>query len=170
MSHLLEGPPVLVAGLGWNPSRLTSFSRRAAARSQGDALRKGVARRPLSEERPSAFRPPLLLPPLPTRGSLCPKLDATGHRAPVAERTELVLQGAEAGRGGSGSVPLRASSCRSPVPDCPLGPIHHATAAPLQARPAEGQGPAPAGRREPLAAIFNLIKAVSTIDFGSFNY
>lgn len=67
-------------------------------------------------------------------------------------------------------MPLRASSCRSPVPNCPLGPIHHATAAPLQARPAEGQGPAPAGRREPLAAIFNLIKAVSTIDFGSFNY
>lgn len=44
-------------------------------------------------QRLSASSPTFLLPPLLTRGSLCPKLDAAGHRAPTSESTELALQG-----------------------------------------------------------------------------
>lgn len=73
--------------------------------------------------------------------------------------------------GGGGPNPLRASFCRSQVPNCPLGsdPSRH-DCTPSGVLSRRVKWPAAAGRREPVTAIFNLIKAVSTIDFGSFNY
>lgn len=77
-------------------------------------------------------------------------------------------QEAEEGRG---PIPLRASFCRSLVPNCPPGsdPSRHGCA-PSGMLSRRVKRPAASGRWEPVTAIFNLIKAVSTIDFGSFNY
>lgn len=80
--------------------------------------------------------------------------------------------GPAGGRGrGAGPLPLRACFCRSPVPNCPLGsdPSRHGlTRSGVLSR--RVKRPAAAGHWEPITAIFNLIKAVSTIDFGGFNY
>jgi hypothetical protein len=65
---------------------------------------------------------------------------------------------------------LRASFCRSRVPNCPLGSDPSCRCTPSGAPRQRVKWPAAAGRWEPIVAIFNLIKAVSTIDFGSFNY
>lgn len=72
---------------------------------------------------------------------------------------------------GGGPIPLRASFCRSLVPNCPPGsdPSRHGCA-PSGMLSRRVKWPAASGRWEPVTAIFNLIKAVSTIDFGSFNY
>lgn len=81
------------------------------------------------------------------------------------------LAGRQEAEGGGGSNPLRASFCRSPVPNIPLGsdPSRHGCT-PSGVLSRRVKWPAAAGRWEPVTAIFNLIKAVSTIDFGSFNY
>lgn len=74
-----------------------------------------------------------------------------------------------AGQGGSRAsfLPeLLSAGARSPT--VPWGQIHHATRSGLLS--GRVKWPAAAGRWEPITAIFNLIKAVSTIDFGSFNY
>lgn len=76
---------------------------------------------------------------------------------------------AAAGRGEPAALflpePL-SPGARSPT--VPWGQIHHATRSGVLSR--RVKWPAAAGRWEPITAIFNLIKAVSTIDFGSFNY
>lgn len=105
----------------------------------------------------------------------------------MSDRTELALQGEgilalsppqppgparqQGVEGVGGPIPLTASFCRSPVPNCPLGsdPSRHGCT-PSGVHSRRVKWPAAAGRWEPITAIFNLIKAVSTIDFGSFNY
>lgn len=96
------------------------------------------------------------------------QLDAS--HCPAQPPGGLQARHQEAGQTATGL--LGASLSRSPVPNCPL-----------RSDPSLG-GCTPSGRRsrrvkwpitttgrwEPTTAIFNLIKAVSTIDFSSFNY
>lgn len=141
-----------------------------------------------------AFNFPLLLPP--NSGGFCappstpPPPQIRCHRTqtsplPAGQSRHLVGDcilalscprppgpaGRQEAEEGGGPIPLRASFCRSLVPNCPPGsdPSRHGCA-PSGVLSRRVKWPAASGRWEPVTAIFNLIKAVSTIDFGSFNY
>lgn len=131
---------------------------------------------------------PFPVPPL-LKGHLCP-LALTGHSShraePLPQHMASQLDESHCPAQPPGCLPADQApgggakatrACLEPLsagawfPTVPWGQIYHLVAALHQAGAAGGSsGPSATGRWEPIMAIFNLIKAVSTIDFSSFNY
>lgn len=108
--------------------------------------------------------------PAPTKQSACPSRRLPSH-CPAQPPGGQQARHQEAGRQWLLYL-LGASLSRSRVPNCPLGSDPSlGDCTPSGGHSRRVKWPvAAAGRWEPIMAIFNLIKAVSTIDFSSFNY
>lgn len=192
LSNLAKVPQVLTGRSGIGPQAcLTRFSCRAMVRSQPNASHKKGGKCNISSKRNSrcfSFSPPAptssnsagfsappsdLMPQDTDSQLLKERSQHCGEWGGKASWPRPPSQAQPGSRGGAGRrpTPLGASFCGILLPNRPLGsdPSHHGcTRSGVLSRRVKWS--AAAGLWEPITAIFNLIKAVSTIDFGSFNY